>query len=86
MKKEVGEIPQGSYFRKLTGSYVYLRISASSVKFLGLDEDWVYGVCYNGNTVKLKLDHPVIIESIDSFLGNIKDDQEWSKTVGCHSE
>lgn len=32
------------FFRKVGGEYVHLRISESSVRFLGLDENLVHGV------------------------------------------
>ncbi len=75
------DIAQGSYFRKMTGTYVYLRISDASVKYLGLDTDWIYGVCFNGNITRLQPNKPVIAESVNSFLKNTEEDKTWHESI-----
>ena len=49
----VEAIPDGGYFRKVTGTYVYKRLSDSGAGFLGLDLDYVYGVHRNGNVTRI---------------------------------
>lgn len=64
-------------FRKPTGSYVYLRLSESSVDYLKLDPNWVYGVCYNGNVAKMKPDAKVVEMPLIAVLGNEQSEAEW---------
>lgn len=49
----VEQIEEGGFFKKKSGMYVYLRMSDSSAKFLGLDPDCIYGTCFNGNVAKV---------------------------------
>jgi hypothetical protein len=61
------DIEQGECFRKKTGTYIYLRISDSAVRFYiekGLDKeatpDKIYGVCLvNGNMCSADKHTPV---------------------------
>jgi hypothetical protein len=47
-------IRDNGFFRKVKGTYVYKRISRTSVRLLGMDQDYVWGVCHNGNTTYVK--------------------------------
>ncbi len=58
---QASEIPQGQCFRKRTGSYVYLRISPASLKFWGLNDEDVFGVCFNGNMCSLA-GHTMVVQ------------------------
>lgn len=78
----VEQIEQGQFFRKRTGTYVFLRMSPSSVKHLGLEGDnqfHVYGVCFNGNVTKVKIGTEVVSATVQEFLGNIKEQEDWNR-------
>lgn len=72
----------GGCFRKKTGSYVYMRLSESSVKFLKLDPDYVYGVCYNGNVAKVKKDTLVVPMPKTGIILNDLDTRAFEKSIG----
>ena len=59
------------YFRKPAGTYVYLRISPGSAKYLGLNTDRVYGVCFNGNIVAINPLKPVVLCDVFDMARNI---------------
>jgi hypothetical protein len=48
------DIQDGQCFRKVNGTTIYRRISKSSVKFHGLNNDLVYGIGRNGNTTTVR--------------------------------
>ena len=77
------DIRQGGYFKKMKGSYTYLRISESSVKFLKLDPTLIYGVCFNGNVTAVKPDTLVERCTLGDFVKNIDNDREWHDAVGA---
>lgn len=83
MTTKACDIVEGGYFRKITGTYAYLRISKASVKHHGLGQDFVYGVCFNGNITCLKADREVVEISIEEFLENVEQDRDWHRTVGA---
>jgi len=59
------------YFRKPKGEYVYLRMAHAAVKFLGLDDSKVYGVCFTGNVVALYPDHQVVLCDVIDMARNV---------------
>jgi hypothetical protein len=69
-------------FRKRTGSFVYLKFSESSVRWLKLKEDLVYGVCYNGNVCWVKPETLVVEMPFSAIAGNAAGEMEWEKNVG----
>ena len=72
----------GGCFRKRTGEFVYMRLSESSVKFLKLDPDYVYGVCYNGNVAKVKKDTLVVPMTKFDLIRNDLDTRAWERSIG----
>ena len=62
---------RAGYFRKTGGSYVYLRLSPSSVAFHKLSGDKVYGICFNGNTASLDPSTPVVVCDVFDMARNI---------------
>lgn len=60
------DLPDRCYFRKRTGAYVFIRISANAVKFYGLKPDHIYGICYNGNMADIEPETLVIPTSWDA--------------------
>lgn len=75
-------IAPGQCFRKKTGEYVYLRISESAARFLGLDTSNVHGVCYNGNMCMVKSDVRVVRKEIKDMLGNVDKEKDWGNQIG----
>ena len=69
-------------FRKRTGSFVYLRLSDSSVRVLDLEPIFIYGVCYNGNVTRVMPDTLVVEMSLQDMLSNQKSEDEWNANVG----
>ena len=53
-------IDEGGFFRKLRGSYIYLRLSESAVYHHGLDPNQIHGVCHNGNMCSVERDKKVV--------------------------
>ncbi len=72
----------GGCFRKKTGSYVYMRLSESSVKFLKLDPDFVYGVCFNGNVAKVKKDTLVVPMQKVNIVVNDMETRAFERSIG----
>jgi hypothetical protein len=70
-------IPEGGFFRKQTGTIVYLRVSESSVGFHKLDKAKVYGVAYNGNMCCVAPNLPVVPCDARQMDQNRNDDQDW---------
>ncbi|KKK79529.1 hypothetical protein LCGC14_2832580 [marine sediment metagenome] len=67
-----GDVPTwAGYFRKPTGTYVYLRIAAGPTKFHGLAPDKVHGVCFNGNMATLNPSDPVVLCDVFDMARNI---------------
>lgn len=73
-------IEQGQCFRKRNGTYAYLRISESAVKFHGLDQDAVYGVSYNGNMARVEADTLVEPVSVAVMAANQGEEDDWNRT------
>lgn len=57
---EAGSVPDGCRFRKERGETIYLKVSNSAVKWLGLDHGYIYGVCTNGNICKIEFGKLVV--------------------------
>lgn len=73
-------IEEGHCFRKRTGAYAYLRLSEGSVRFLKLDTNFVYGICYNGNVVKLPKDKMVAPVPVTRMDENRDFELAWNRT------
>ncbi len=80
------EIIGGQCFRKRTGTYVYLRISESSVRFAKMDEGVVWGVSYNGNLARVERDTKVVRMPSTTMLLNIDDHIKWCDIVGVKQD
>lgn len=66
----VVDIPTwAGYFRKPTGTYVYLRMA--NIEYYKLDAKKVYGVCFNGNMIALDPSTPVVRCDIFDMARNI---------------
>lgn len=79
-------IPEGGYFRKKNGREIYLRMSVSSVKFLNLPQNFIYGVArYSGNVARVDEDTMLYrMKSFDDVDDDMRaqvvqkrDDTEW---------
>lgn len=68
------EIKAGEWFRKRTGTMVYLRMSDSAVKWHGLRDDHIYGTAYNGNMTAILKMRRVIRSSHRDYLKQIGQD------------
>jgi len=77
------DLKRGDLFKKRTGSYTYLRISPSAVKFLGRDPEEIWGVSFNGNVAQLKPDTLVRPVSMRDMHQNLVDLDEWEGMIGC---
>ena len=82
------EIKEGCCFRKLTGEYVYLRISDAAVSFHGfrLGPQQVYGVCYNGNITNVDLDTPVFSMPFSAMHDNRQQISDIEDAIGCEGQ
>ena len=74
---KAADVERGGFFTKKTGTYVYIRISESSANFLGLDPTKVYGVSFNGNTCSIDANKEVKESTVEAFLANIKEGQDF---------
>jgi hypothetical protein len=83
-KVPASEIKAGECFRKKTGEFVYLRISESSTK-THLKSEGIYGVCFNGNTTKVKPETIVVRCSMEDMQRNQEDQDQWEMAMGCKS-
>ena len=72
----------GGCFRKKSGSYWYLRVSESAVKFLKLDATKVYGVSHNGNITVVEADKVVIEGSLRDMQANADETTAWERSIG----
>lgn len=77
------DIESGECFRKKQGTFVYLRISDSSVLFLGLSPGAVYGVGYNGNVAVLDPETKVHPAKLEDFLTLRGQEEDWNAMVGA---
>lgn len=60
IEMEARHVPQGSYFRKRTGSVLYMRISESAAKHNMRDPSMVYGIADYGNMTDVKPETKVV--------------------------
>ena len=67
------EIRPGEWFRKRGGKYVFLRMAESSVRFYKMDESFIYGTCFNGNTARVPKDKLVCRATALDYVQNIRD-------------
>lgn len=67
------DVQDGHFFRKRTGTTPYVRLTESSVRFLKLNPDKVYGVTSYGNVTVMEPDKLVVA------LGEVnhETDEEW---------
>ena len=80
---EAHELSNGDCFRKRNGTYVYIKLSDSSVKYSGLDSNLVWGVCFNGNVTTVKPTTKVHRVALRDVYQNLVDLEEWEAMVGC---
>jgi len=59
---------------------VYKTLSEPSVKHYGLDVNYLYGVCGNGNVTKVKLDTEVEPCTLGDFIDHIHNLGEFDRT------
>ena len=57
---DAADVPGGDFFRKRTGSTPYVRLTESSVRYLKLDGDKVWGVTDYGNVTQV-LGHTKVV-------------------------
>jgi hypothetical protein len=67
------DVQDGHFFRKRTGTVVYVKLTSSSVRFLKLDPEKVYGVCDYGNVTVLDPDKNVVALGETSY----ESDEDW---------
>lgn len=70
-------------FRKTPTAQVYLRISESSLRFHGLDIDFVYGVAHNGNITKVGKSKLVYRATIQDLANDQAGTQAYERSIGC---
>jgi len=80
------KVERGQCFRKRTGTYVYLRISESAVRFAGMDEGFVWGVAYNGNLCKVKPETMVYRSLLEEMASNQESEDTWNETFAHPTE
>lgn len=78
---EASNIRDGEYFRKKQGTYVYLRISNSSVGYINLDRTKVHGICFNGNITIVEPNTLVHRCTFEDFAKNVQDNRDWHEKV-----
>jgi hypothetical protein len=78
---EASNINHGEYFRKKNGTYVYLRISESSLRFINIDPAEIYGVCFNGNIACVNRSTLVERCRFDDFKKNVEANREWHMEI-----
>lgn len=74
------DLDPGEPFKKRTGSYVHIKLSESSVKWMGLDPNFIWGVTHNGNVSKLKPNKLVAPSSLIAMIKNTMDTVRWNLT------
>jgi hypothetical protein len=66
-------LENGQPFRKMTGKRVYIKINSSGLDYI---EDYcvdpIFGVCFKGNTVKIKPDTKVVLMHLEDMFENKK--------------
>ncbi len=67
------EVQDGHFFRKRTGTVCYVKLTESSVRFLKLDPEKVYGVCDYGNVTVMDPDKNVVALGETSY----ESDDDW---------
>ena len=76
------DIPEGGFFKKRGGSFIYLRLSDASVKFLKLDTTKVYGAHDNGNVTVVDADLLVAPMTLRQFTMRYgAADCEWNRII-----
>jgi len=63
------------YFRKQTGTYVYLRLSNAAVKHLRLDENKIHGICFNGNVASIDPEKFIVVCDVLDMARNVQEVQ-----------
>lgn len=76
---KAGKLKRGSFFVKRTGEFAYKTLSADTVKFHGLDPNFVYGVCFNGNMTKVSKETEVCIAGVRDMHRNIEKAREFDR-------
>jgi hypothetical protein len=56
------------------------------VRFHKLDENTVYGVCFNGNMADVPADKEVVACTLADFQENIDDDEAWHCMIGARRD
>jgi len=75
------EIQPGECFRKLRGSFAYLRISDSSLKAYQVPgrTKYIFGVSYNGNMAKVEYYAMVVRVEPETMQINREAEEHWNK-------
>lgn len=53
------------------------------MKFHGLDQNLVYGVCYNGNMTEIAKDTQVVQAPFSAMEANREAERKWHERVGA---
>lgn len=80
---EARELRGGECFKKRTGTYAYIKVSRSALKFMGLDPNEIWGTCFNGNVTKMEPHTKVARVSVRDVYKNMLEIDEWEEMVGC---
>jgi hypothetical protein len=83
-----GDIQQGEFFRKKTGSFVYMVLSDSAARHFKFPdpENYIYGACFNGNMCAVKKSARVIRMDRADFFGPADEQKKWEKAIGANPE
>lgn len=73
----------GGCFRKPGGTSVYMRMSESAVRFLGLNQEVVYGISVNGNVAVLYQENLVVPMFHEDLLKDVEQTRSWERSIGC---
>lgn len=79
------DIPDGGWFKKEKGTYVYLRISESSAQWAAFNTNYIWGVCFNGNITKVLKHNTVCQANYQDYLNNISESDRWENKMGCQN-
>ena len=74
-----GDLHNYGYFRKRGGTMVYKKFSESTVKYLKLDPNKTYGVCYNGNVADVPNDAVVMVCTEEDYFHCKDDEIAWNR-------
>lgn len=74
------DLPSRCCFRKRTGYFTYIRMSESSIKFLGLQPDKIYGIAYHGNVVIIEPETLVVEMTPNGLMEDLGGEQAWDNT------